>query len=81
MKHFWLSVSAVCVVAAGIALWQRHVNAAFVIATVGVLAWFLRYRSEIRSELKKSENEAPINDGDELESAVDSEVDSVNENS
>ena len=37
MKHFWLSVSAVCVVAAGIALWQRHVNAAFVIATVGVL--------------------------------------------
>ena len=80
MKHFWLSISAVCVVAAGIALWREDVNAAFVIATVGVLAWFLRYRSEIRSELKKSENEVSIQDDHELESAVDSEVDSVNEN-
>jgi len=81
MKHFWLSISAVCVVAAGIALWREDVNAAFVIATVGVLAWFLRYRSEIRSELKKSENEAPSKHGLERESAIDPEVNSANDNS
>ena len=75
MKVVWTAISGLCLVAAAVALWEWRVNATFVIATIGVLAWFLRFRSDLRSELKESlvDNERPILD--------DREVDSSDENS
>ena len=41
-------VAVVCVVISGLALWRHHIDAAFVIGTVGVIAWFLQYRSGLK---------------------------------
>jgi hypothetical protein len=51
MKVVWLFIAVICVAAATIALWRQRVDVAFVIATVGVLAWFLRYRSDLKESL------------------------------
>ena len=48
MKHFWMAVSISCLGAAAIALWQQHIDATFVIATIGGLAWFLNYRVRVK---------------------------------
>ena len=64
-------IAGVCLVAAAIALWRQQLNAAFVIATIGVMAWFLRYRSDLKESI--AENGSPITD--------DPEADSSDENS
>jgi hypothetical protein len=48
VKQFWTIVAGVCIVAAGVALWRWHTDAAFIIATLGVLAWFLNYRVQMK---------------------------------
>ena len=60
-------IAGVCVVAAAIALWRHQLNAAFVIATIGVMAWFLRYRSDLKHSL--AENGAPLTDAAEADSS------------
>jgi hypothetical protein len=70
MKVIWTAIAGICLVAAAVALWGQHLNAAFVIATIGVLAWFLRYRSDLKESLKGTER--PV--------AEDLEVDSSDEN-
>ncbi|HXD32655.1 MAG TPA: hypothetical protein VN643_16150 [Pyrinomonadaceae bacterium] len=60
MKQFWIAVTVVCVAAAGLAMWLRHYDAGFVIATIGALSWFLNYRvtaKELISESKKDADE------------------------
>jgi len=71
MKTVWTVLAGLCLVAAAVALWELQLNAAFVIATVGVLAWFLRYRSDLKESL--IEKERP--------QADDLEEDSADENS
>ena len=48
MKHLWMAVSLVCLSGAAMALWRQHLDAAFVIGTIGALAWFLNYRSRMK---------------------------------
>jgi hypothetical protein len=71
MKLFLMVISVVSMVAAGVALWRQQLNVAFVVATIGVLAWFLRYRSDLKESL--TENGSVLRD--------DPEVDSSNEGS
>ena len=61
MKLFWMILAGVAVVAAGVFLWRRNLDAAFVTAALGMVAWFLNYRAQLRhiaaaAELKE-ENE------------------------
>jgi hypothetical protein len=70
MKKFWIALSAACFAGAVLALWRQHVDAAFVVATVGALAWFLHYRSRLKELI--AEPEVRIND--------DRESDQTNEN-
>jgi hypothetical protein len=51
MKHFWMAVSVSCLSGAAIALWRQRVDAAFVVATIGALAWFLNYRARVKELL------------------------------
>jgi hypothetical protein len=51
VKNFWIAVSATCFAAAALLLWRQHLDAAFVIATIGALAWFLNYRSRLKELL------------------------------
>ena len=55
MKAFWMAIAVACLVAAAVALWQWQLNAAFVIATIGVVAWFLRYRGDLKRSLPDEE--------------------------
>ena len=55
MKNFWIAFSASCFAGAALALWRQHVEAAFVVATVGALAWFLHYRSRLKELIAEPE--------------------------
>ena len=48
MKIFWMIVAAVAIVVAAIFLWRRDFDTAFVIAALGMVAWFLNYRAQMR---------------------------------
>jgi len=63
MKAVWMVIAVICLVAAAIALWRQQLNTAFVLATVGVLAWFLRYRSELKKSLSDDDS-LPTNEGE-----------------
>jgi len=43
-----MSVAAVAIVMAGIFLWRRDFDTAFVIAALGMVAWFLNYRAQMK---------------------------------
>jgi hypothetical protein len=62
-------VSGVCTVAAAFLLLRWELNAAFVVATVGIVAWFLNYRMQMKAivdaaELEQSTREE-IEDGED----------------
>lgn len=44
----WTITSVVCLIVAGLFLHRRNFDVAFVLAVLGVLAWFLNYRSQLR---------------------------------
>jgi len=55
MERVWLFVSVAGFVTAAILLIQEMPNAAFVVATIGAVAWFLNYRTKLRSTINESD--------------------------
>ena len=51
MKTVWLIASAVCIVTAAIFMLRGDFNAAFVVAVIGLVSWFLNYRAQVRESL------------------------------
>ena len=47
MKLFWLIVACVCIVVAVFMVVRGRLDTAFVIAALGVIAWFLNYRAQM----------------------------------
>lgn len=48
-ERIWTIISVVCLAAAAVFFFWRHsVDAAFVAATLGVVAWFVGYRQMLR---------------------------------
>ena len=47
MKTFWLITAGVCITAAAAFLLRDEYETAFVVATLGTIAWFLNYRCQI----------------------------------
>ena len=41
-------VAGVAILVAGIFLWRRNFDTAFVIAALGMVAWFLNYRAQMK---------------------------------
>ena len=48
MKTFWMIVAGVAILMAGVFLWRRNFDTAFVIAALGMVAWFLNYRAQMK---------------------------------
>lgn len=48
MKLFWLTISGVCIVVAAVFIWRGDVTTAFVVAVIGIVAWFLNYRIQMK---------------------------------
>ena len=58
-ERAWIILAALLVVVAAVFLWRNNLSAAFVIATLGVVAWFLSYRTQLRGRMSTDEEEAP----------------------
>ena len=61
MKTFWMIVAGVAIAVAGVFLWLRDFDKAFVIAALGMVAWFLNYRAQMREITKAAEREEQKN--------------------
>jgi hypothetical protein len=53
--------AAVFLLVAALLLWRNNLTGAFVTATLGVVAWFLSYRSQMRAKVSIE----PASEGDE----------------
>ena len=47
VKLFWIIVACACIIAAAFMVLRGRLDAAFVIAALGVVAWFLNYRAQM----------------------------------
>ena len=61
VKIFWMIVAAVAIVMAGVFLWRRDFDTAFIVAALGMVAWFLNYRAQMKeitaaADLKEKNN-------------------------
>jgi len=52
----WMVIAAACAVAAAVLLFTVGVNAAFVVAVLGAVAWFWDQRNRIRADIIEDEN-------------------------
>jgi len=55
-------VAGVAIVVAGVFVWRRDFDTAFVIAALGMVAWFLNYRAQMKeitaaADLREKNNE------------------------
>jgi hypothetical protein len=57
-------LSGLFLLAAAILLWWNKLTAAFVTATLGIVAWFISYRAQTRARVAA---ESPIERDEELE--------------
>ena len=49
VKRLWSFVAGLCLLAALVLGWRNHLDATFVAATLGVVAWFLDQRNLLRA--------------------------------
>lgn len=71
MERAWLIVATLCLVAAALFLWraqadEAYMNAAFVAASLGVVAWFLRLRTQLRKTIP-DDTDLPTDEAEETE--------------
>lgn len=71
MERLWLIIATLCLITAALFLWRAqanedYMNAAFVAATLGVVAWFLRLRTQLRRTIPR-DTELPADETKETE--------------
>ena len=47
MKLFWIIIACACIIVAAFMVLRGRLETAFVIAALGVVAWFLNYRAQM----------------------------------
>jgi hypothetical protein len=57
MKLFWMIVAGVCIITAAVFMLRRDFNTAFIIAALGMVAWFLNYRAQMKEVISAAEVE------------------------
>jgi hypothetical protein len=72
MRSIWTIASIVCLIAAAIFLLRDNFDAAFVLATLGAIAWFLNYRFQLRGTISE-ETETNEDERDASEDEAESE--------
>jgi Flp pilus assembly protein TadB len=51
MKIFWMTIAGVAIAIAAVLILRGNFNAAFVVAAIGLIAWFLNYRVQMKEKL------------------------------
>lgn len=74
IERGWIYAAGICLVSAAIFLARENLNAAFVAATLGVVAWFLNVRNHLKRNVIPADDpedeeieEQPIDESDEIE--------------
>lgn len=62
MERAWIIVSGLCLIVAAVLLWRANVDWAFVVATLGVVAWFLNLRDRLRKTIITAGDQPPDTD-------------------
>ncbi|HSE34116.1 MAG TPA: hypothetical protein VLA93_21260 [Pyrinomonadaceae bacterium] len=75
MKSLWVPIAAVFTVVAIVLVIQSKFEAAFVVAAVGTVAWFLNYRQQVKTRLRgfEDEEDGSFNQGREADEEQDTE--------
>jgi hypothetical protein len=55
VRLFWITITGICIVAALLLLARQRLDAAFVVGTLGVVAWFLSYRVQMKRIIEANE--------------------------
>jgi hypothetical protein len=63
-------LAGIGILVAAFFLWRRDFDKAFVIAALGMVAWFFNYRAQMK-EVVAAANLADDNEGDEIENVED----------
>jgi len=64
-ERIWMVFAGIFLAAAAVFLWRNNLTAAFVTATLGVAAWFLSFRSQVRAKNSAAEEAEQIDEADE----------------
>jgi hypothetical protein len=51
LERIWGIAAAAMLLVAAVLLWRNNHTGAFVTATLGAVAWFLSYRSQVRAKV------------------------------
>lgn len=57
MKIFWMIVAGICIAVAAFCMLRRDFNAAFVVAAIGMIFWFLNYRAQMKEVISAADAE------------------------
>ncbi len=57
MKTFWMIIAVLCITVAAVFLLRGDFDTAFVVATIGSIAWFLNFRSQMTEITNVSDSE------------------------
>ncbi|HEU4596909.1 MAG TPA: hypothetical protein VFS10_17380 [Pyrinomonadaceae bacterium] len=60
LKQVWLAIAGLFLLAALFFLWRGLTDATFVCAALGVVAWFLNIRAQLRRNLPEEEEEEEV---------------------
>lgn len=64
-ERVWTIAAGLLLLVAAVFLWRNNKSGAFVSATLGVVAWFLSYRAQLRRKAATETEPEPIEDADE----------------
>jgi hypothetical protein len=67
VKLLWITIAGVCIVVAAFMALRGRLDAAFVIAALGIVSWFLNYRIQMKEVIAAGEIEKTNNGKDSNE--------------
>jgi Flp pilus assembly protein TadB len=74
VKRLWMILAGAGIVVAAVFLVRGNIDAAFVAAALGAVAWFLSYRTTMKEITTAADDEATDNDDEaEFDNDVDNE--------
>ena len=57
MKTFWLIIAGISIAGAALFLLRGDFDTAFVVAVIGIVAWFLNYRMQMQAVIAAEDSE------------------------
>ncbi len=75
LERAFIILAGLLVIVAAVFLWRENISAAFVVGTLGAVAWFLSYRFHLRASfpVTDDEDESIDDDNDELKNEVEND--------